>query len=49
MLTLILLLAGFILFVLATIGVPAPARCNWVPAGLACWVLTALIAAWPGR
>lgn len=46
MLTFVLLLVGFILFVLAAIGVPA-GRINLVAAGLACWILTALIGAWP--
>jgi hypothetical protein len=41
--TLLLLVAAFILFILAAIGVGAP-RFNLVAAGLACWVLTALIA-----
>ena len=47
MLTFILLLAGFILFALATFGVPG-GRINLVAAGLACWILTALIGAYPG-
>jgi hypothetical protein len=40
---LILLVASFVLFVLATVGVPSPPRFNLVAAGLACWVLTYLI------
>ena len=46
MLTFILLLAGFILFVLAALGISHP-RVNFIAAGLACWVLVALINAWP--
>lgn len=46
MLTFVLLLIGFILFVLAAIGVGA-GRVNLLAAGLACWILTALIGAWP--
>jgi hypothetical protein len=46
MLTVILLLLGFVLFVLAAAGVPVP-RVNLMAAGLACWILTALIGAWP--
>jgi len=39
---LILLIVGFILFVLAAIGVPS-SRVNLVAAGLACWILTAIV------
>lgn len=46
MIPFILLLAGFILFVLAAISVPVP-RVNLVAAGLACWILVALMGAWP--
>jgi hypothetical protein len=46
MLTFILLLASFVLFALAAFGVGHP-RVNFVAAGLACYVLVALIAAWP--
>lgn len=46
MLTVILYLAAFILFALAAIGVPVP-RVNLIAAGLACWVLVALMGAWP--
>lgn len=38
----ILLVAAFVLFVLATIGVPAPPRFNLMAAGLACWVAAQL-------
>lgn len=38
MLATILLVAAFVLFVLATIGVPSPSRFNLMAAGLACWV-----------
>lgn len=41
MIAVILLLAAFILFVLAIF--PIPARFNLVAAGLACWVLSILI------
>ncbi len=41
MIELILLIAAFILFVLAAFGVGG--RFNLVAAGLACWVLAALI------
>lgn len=34
----ILMVAAFVLFVLATIGVPNPPRFNLMSAGLACWV-----------
>lgn len=46
MLNLLLLLIGFVCFVLAAISVPVP-RVNLTAAGLACWILPALIAAWP--
>jgi hypothetical protein len=42
--SLILLVAAFVLFVLAALSVPVP-RINLVAAGLACWVLVQLIAA----
>lgn len=41
MLVLILLIAAFILFLLATFGVGS--RFNLVAAGLACWVLAVLL------
>lgn len=47
MLTVILLLVAFILFVLAALGLPVP-RVNLVAAGLACWVFVVLMGAWPG-
>lgn len=47
MLTFVLPLAAFVLFALAALGIGHP-RVNFVAAGLACWVLVALIAAWPG-
>lgn len=46
MLAVILLLVGFVCFTLAALGVAVP-RVNLVALGLACWVLTALIDAWP--
>jgi nucleoside recognition membrane protein YjiH len=42
MLTTILLVASFILFLLATIGIPSPSRFNLLAAGLACWVAAQL-------
>jgi len=47
MLTFVLLLAAFVLFTLAAFGIGHP-RVNFTAAGLACWVLVSLIAAWPG-
>ena len=44
--TFLLLLVAFVCFVLAAIGVGLP-RVNLLALGLACWVLTALIGAWP--
>ena len=43
MLTTILLIFALVFFVLAAVGVPAAPRCAWVPAGLACWVLSILL------
>jgi len=43
MIALALQIAAFVLFVLGTIGIPA-GRYNIVSAGLACWVLSALLA-----
>jgi len=43
MVTLILLVAAFVLFVLSAIGVPNPPRFNLMSAGLACWVLSVLL------
>ena len=42
MISLILLIAAFILFVIAALGV-ATSRFNLVAAGLACWVLAAIL------
>jgi hypothetical protein len=39
----ILLVAAFVLFVLAAVGVPSPSRFNLVAGGLACWVLSILL------
>jgi hypothetical protein len=39
---LVLLVAAFILFILAAISIPVP-RVNLVAAGLACWVLAMLL------
>jgi hypothetical protein len=41
--SLILLIAAFILFALAAFGVPIPPRFNLIAAGLACWVLGILL------
>lgn len=38
MLTTVLLVAGFVLFVLSTIGISNPPRFNLLAAGLACWI-----------
>jgi hypothetical protein len=43
MVSTILLIAAFILFVLATFGIPQAPRFNLVAAGLACWVLASLV------
>lgn len=42
MISLILLIAAFVLFVLG--AVPIPSRVNLMSAGLACWALSAIIA-----
>lgn len=47
MVTMILLLIAFVCFVLVFLGVPVP-RVSLLGLGLACWVLTVLIGAWPG-
>lgn len=44
--TFLFLLLAFACFVLAAIGIGLP-RVNLLAAGLAFWVLTELIAAWP--
>jgi len=46
MLTFLLLLAALVCFAAAAAG--AKARLNLLALGLACWVLPAVIAAWPG-
>lgn len=43
MLSTALLIAAFVLFVIAAIGVPMPPRFNLMAAGLACWTLSLLI------
>lgn len=43
MISTILIVAAFILFLLATLGVPSSPRFQLVPAGLACWVLSLLV------
>lgn len=42
--SIILLIAAFILFVIAAIGVPVPPRFSLIAAGLACWVLSIILA-----
>jgi len=42
MLSLIFLIAALVLFIIATIGVPA-GRYNLVAAGLACWMIAQLV------
>jgi len=44
LLPLILLVAAFVLFVLAALGVPSPPRFNLMAGGLACWVLSVMLA-----
>lgn len=46
MLLFLCLLIGFICFVAAALGASLP-RVNLVAAGLAAWILPALIGAWP--
>lgn len=41
--SLILLVVAFVLFVLAAIGVPQPPKFQFIAAGLAFWVLSALL------
>ena len=43
MLTLILMVFGFVLFVLAGLGVPSPPRFNLIGWGLACWILAEIL------
>jgi hypothetical protein len=45
LLIVVLLILGLVAFLLATFN--APVRINLVAAGLACWILTAIIGAWP--
>lgn len=47
LLIVILLVLGLVLFVLAALSLPA-GRINLTAAGLACWILTVLMQAWPG-
>lgn len=42
MLSTLLLLTAFVLFVLATIGIPSPARFNLMAGGLAFWLAALL-------
>lgn len=46
MIALILLVAAFVLFVLAAIGIPS-GRVNLIAAGLACWVLSVMLGSHP--
>jgi hypothetical protein len=43
--TIILLVAGLVCFLISAFGVAMPTRWNLVALGLACWITTALIAA----
>lgn len=48
MLTLILMVFGFVLFVLGGLGVPSPPRFNLMSFGLACWILAEMLTrSWP--
>lgn len=47
MLTVLLLIAAAVCFLLVFLGVPVP-RFSLLGLGLFCWVLTVLIPAWPG-
>lgn len=38
-----LMIAGFILFGLSTLGIPSPPRFSLLSAGLACWILAEII------
>ena len=42
-LALILIVAAFVFFALATAAIPSPSRFQWVPAGLACLTLVVLL------
>jgi hypothetical protein len=42
-LTIILLVLAFVLFLLSAIGVPSPPRFNLMAGGLACWVLSVIL------
>jgi len=42
-LSLILMVFGFVLFVLAGLGIPNPPRFNLMSFGLACWVLAEIL------
>lgn len=43
MLPLILLVFGFVFFVLAAFWVPNPPRVNLIAAGLACWIMAEML------
>jgi hypothetical protein len=43
MLSLILLVFGFVLFVLSGLGIPSPTRFNLMSFGLACWILAVIV------
>ena len=43
MLTLILMVFGFVLFVLAGLGLPQPSRFNFIGWGLAFWILAEIL------
>ena len=44
MLAMFLMMFGLVLFVLAGLGIPNPARFNFLSFGLACWILADIIA-----
>ncbi len=53
MLTLILMVLGFVLFLLSGLGIPGPSpdrpsRFNMLAFGLACWILAELLKNGPG-
>ena len=40
---LILMVAAFVLFLLAALGIPSPPRFNLMAGGLACWALAVIL------
>jgi hypothetical protein len=45
--SLILMVAAFVLFLLAALGIPSSPRFNLMAGGLACWVLAQLLGSFP--